>query len=243
MSMNMNLGRDEQQSFSDAPSELQSSHLSQASFYSDFGTTDTETSSWLRESSVYSSFSVDVPQRMETIADLRPHLDRLRARALEDSLSSQSERERVRRPFPTSRNSSFSSRTASSMRSSFGSCNVHEPSFRESFLSDGDDEVTLKQHCLTIPEHPCDIPTADTLPHQNECAKLEGGDVHQAISFASFDEFGLGDESFIDDWPARDAKVRFHANSQVSKGSDHRRDSIFTSGLPSSEQTNVAGVV
>eukprot|EP00928_Gymnodinium_smaydae_P001777 TRINITY_DN10640_c0_g1_i2.p1 TRINITY_DN10640_c0_g1~~TRINITY_DN10640_c0_g1_i2.p1 ORF type:complete len:232 (+),score=39.13 TRINITY_DN10640_c0_g1_i2:74-769(+) len=231
----MNFGHDEQ-SFSDSPSELQTSHLSHASFYSSFGTVDTETPSWLRDSSAYSSFSVEEPQRVETIRDLGAHLDRLRARALESSFSWQAESERVRRPFPASRNSSFSSRNSSSFRSSFGSCDVHEPSFHGSFLNDGDDDNTLKHHCLSIPEHPYDVPTADTLPHQNECVKCDR-------QGADLDDLDFGDEYLADDWPTRDAKVRFHASGQDSQGLDHRRDSVLSSGLQSAEQAEVKVVV
>eukprot|EP00928_Gymnodinium_smaydae_P038828 TRINITY_DN26685_c0_g1_i2.p1 TRINITY_DN26685_c0_g1~~TRINITY_DN26685_c0_g1_i2.p1 ORF type:complete len:243 (+),score=33.46 TRINITY_DN26685_c0_g1_i2:65-793(+) len=242
----MSLGHDDR-TFSDYPSEHHSNLLAQESFYSDFGTAvtmDSEVSSSMWDgSSMESSFSLEEPRRMETIYDLQPHIDRIRARTLEQLPSEQSERVRFRRPFPPSRSSSFKS----SLRSSCESCNVHMSSFHESFLKNGDDHDRLDCNIASIPENDCAISTADTLLKQNDCGKSGGG--HDQESFDSFcAEEGLDDERvgsgyFSDDWPARDAKVRFRPTGEESDGSDHRRDSVLPCHVPFPEETNATGMV
>eukprot|EP00928_Gymnodinium_smaydae_P079474 TRINITY_DN63390_c0_g1_i1.p1 TRINITY_DN63390_c0_g1~~TRINITY_DN63390_c0_g1_i1.p1 ORF type:complete len:235 (+),score=37.30 TRINITY_DN63390_c0_g1_i1:85-789(+) len=226
--------------FSDGQSEVQSSQLSQESFYSDFGTAmsmNSEVTCSLRDSSI-NSFPWEMPELAETIVDSQLPLDVPNARSLEHALSApQSERVRFRRPFPASRNSSFS-------RSSLGSCNMYGSLTDASFLKDLDDGDELK--ISSIPEDEYAVSTADTLLYRVDPAEVEGRDLIQQASFASLgagETFDVGDGSFIDDWPTRDAKVRFSFNDNVAKESAHRRDSILVDAAVSSQHVNAVGAV
>eukprot|EP00928_Gymnodinium_smaydae_P067469 TRINITY_DN50445_c0_g1_i1.p1 TRINITY_DN50445_c0_g1~~TRINITY_DN50445_c0_g1_i1.p1 ORF type:complete len:274 (-),score=49.91 TRINITY_DN50445_c0_g1_i1:68-889(-) len=250
--------------FSESASQQRASHHTQDSFYSEYGTAlslNSDASSTFRESSAAeSSVAWQEPERSHTIFDLEPYLENLLTPAERDRFAAQDGRFRLRRPFPPSHNASFSSGTASTMRSSFGSCKVGVSS---SFAAEEGDEqpcdALVACKIATVPEELLSTSTADTLPKcgvimSDTLPNLAGGSESADCSFASFGgAFGLAerlafedsfratsfgefeDGAFVDDWPARDAKVVLRPTSQAEQGPSHRRDAVL---LPDLEQSS-----